>query len=285
MKRIPTRTPAIPLILASALALGLLIGCSGESDLLTPDAELVKTAPYDNAGTFQLTLIDAPVDFDDFILVLKGISAHRDCEDDLDGWYGLDIEPAEYHLLDLTNGVSALITDAELPAGTYNQIRLLLDEGNRVVIDGEEFDLFIPSGLASGFKIQHVFEIVEGQDYAATLDFDAARSVHLDGSGRYIMNPVVRVVEDASAGSISGMTFPAQALAMVWTVAGSDTVTTFADSSTGAFLLAALPTGTYNLTFTPTGDGPFVGANLIGVEVTAGNTTDIGTIMMMNVFK
>ena len=281
MKRIVVRNAGIATILVAALALGLLVGCSQDHDLLTPESQKVFTAPFENAGTFQLSLIDGPVDFDDFILVIKGISAHRASEDSLDGWYGMDIEPAEYHLLDLTNGVSALIADAELPAGTYNQLRLLLDEGNRVVVDGEEFDLFIPSGLKSGLKIHHVFEIVEGESYAATLDFDAARSVKVNGRGRYSMRPVVRVQEDTSAGHIIGMTVPVEALAMVWTVAGSDTVTTFADVETGAFMLSTLPVGTYDLNFVPTGEGPYTEVSMTGVEVTAGNTTDVGTVALM----
>jgi Domain of unknown function (DUF4382) len=270
-----------PLILTVALSIGLLVGCSDDNAPLTPDPDPVMSAPYDNAGTFQLTLIDGPVDFDDFILVIKGLSAHRASEDSLDGWYGIEIEPAEYHLLDLTNGVSALIADAELPAGTYNQLRLLLDEGNRVVVDGEEFDLFIPSGLKSGIKIHHEFDIVEGEDYAATLDIDAERSVKVNGRGRYRLSPRLRVQENDSAGCIIGLVSPVEAEAKVWTVAGTDTVSTFADVETGAFQLSALPAGEYTLNFTPTGDGPYIDAALVGVEVLAGQTTDIGTFMMI----
>ena len=281
MKQTHIRNAAIPMILASALVFGLLVGCSGDSDVLAPETELVKTAPYDNAGTFQLTLIDGPVDFDDFILVLRGVSAHRASEDSLDGWYGMEFEPTEYHLLDLTNGVGELIADCELPAGTYNQIRLLLADGNRIVIDGEEFDLIIPSGLKSGIKIHHVFEIVEGEDYAATLDFDAARSVQVNGKGRYSLKPVVRVQEDTSAGNIIGTVSPASAATTVWTTVGTDTVTTFADVDTGEFMLSTLPVGTYTLTFEPTASGPYSVVKLVGVEVTAGNTTDIGTILVL----
>ena len=281
MKRFSVRNISVPLILVVALGLGLLVGCSGDSDVLTPETELLKSGPYSNAGTFQLTLIDGPVDFEDFILVLKGISAHRASEDSLDGWYGMDIEPAEYHLLDLTNGVSALVADAELPAGTYNQIRLLLDEGNRIVVDGEEFDLFIPSGLKSGLKIHHVFEIVEGEDYAATLDFDTARSVKRNGKGRYSLKPVVRVQEDTSAGHIIGVIDPVEAEAMIWTVAGTDTITTYSDATTGEFMLSTLPVGIYGLNFVPTGEGPYTDISMPGVVVNAGETTDVGTVLML----
>lgn len=291
MKRTITRTVAIPLILISALACGLLIGCSGDNDPLVPVAEsvnpelanpeLVNPESYNNVGTFQLTLIDSPVDFDEFILVLRGISAHRASEDSLDGWYRMEIEPEEYDLLELVNGVSDLIADAELPEGTYNQIRLLLGEGNHVVIDGEKFDLIIPSGLSSGIKIHHVFEIVKGQEYRATLDFDAARSVKVDGRGRYRLKPVLRVQENDSAGNIIGSVTPPEAEVLIWTVAGADTVSAFADMETGEFMLSTLPAGNYILTLTPKGYGPYSEVNMPGVEVIAGDTTDVGEILVM----
>ena len=162
------RSAGFTLATAAVLTLGLLVGCSENSDPTDP--------VYEKAGTFQLTLIDAPVAFDDIVLVIQGISVHRASEDSLDGWYGMAVEPAEYHLLDLTNGISAMIADSDLPAGTYDRIRLLLARGNRVVVDGQEYRLFIPSGLKRGLKIKHEFEIVEGETYAATLDIDAARS-------------------------------------------------------------------------------------------------------------
>ena len=96
MKRIPIGTAGIPLILVLALTLGLLVGCSGNSEVLGPDEAVIKAAPYENTGTLKLNLIDSPVDFDDFILVLRGISAHRASGDSLDGWFKMEIEPTEY---------------------------------------------------------------------------------------------------------------------------------------------------------------------------------------------
>ena len=37
MKRIATRNAGIPMILVAALALGLMVGCSGDNDPLTPE--------------------------------------------------------------------------------------------------------------------------------------------------------------------------------------------------------------------------------------------------------
>ena len=281
MKKIATVSPYIPLILAGVLALGLLVSCSGDHDVLAPENSPAKAADFENSGTLKLSLINNPVDFDDFILVIRGISAHRASGDSLDGWFKMEIEPTEYHLLDLTNGVSALLAEMGLPAGTYNQIRLLLAEGNRIVVDGQEFDLFIPSGLTSGIKIHHVFEIIEGQEYSATLDFDADRSVKYNGRGRYSLKPVIRVQEDTSAGSIIGIIIPVEAETYVWTLVGTDTVSTYPDAVSGEFILASLPAGAYTINLKPTAPGPWMPIALTGVEVTAGNITDIGTFDMM----
>jgi hypothetical protein len=251
------------LLLAFALS-----GCS-DDDTTAPSA----------TGHLQLALVDAPVDFDDFVLEVLTVAVHRAEEDSLGGWYEVAADSALFHLLDLTNGVTAPLADAELPVGSYDKIRLILGAGNLVVIDGVEYELRVPSGMQSGLKINHDFEITEDEFYMATMDFDASRSIHITGHGTYMMRPVLRVQYEATAGVIHGMVDPASAVAVVMAVAGTDTITTFADVLSGAFRLMAVPEGLWDVTVTPTA-GDWLEVVVEDVSVTAGAHTDLGTIVL-----
>ena len=183
------------------------------------------------------------------------------------------------NLLDLTNGVTALLGDAELPAGQYDQIRLVLGDENVVVVDGVEHDLRVPSGRQSGFKIQHVFTIAEGETYAAILDIDAARSVHRTGHGQYMLRPVMRMHARARVAHIGGTVLPLAAAPLVWTVAGPDTVQTFADPLSGHFRLMALPEGTYDVHIEATAPG-WTDTLITGVTVAPMQPADLDTVTL-----
>ncbi len=93
------------------------------------------------------------------------------------------------------------------------------------------------------------------------------------------MRPVLRVHGMATVGSIAGVVDPAAAEAMVWTIAGDDTVQTFADPLTGAFKLMALQEGLYDVMVTPQADG-WLETSVLGVAVTARENTDLGTVVL-----
>lgn len=252
-------------------AIGLLAGCSSSEQISAPDSV--------GTGQFQLLLVDAPADFDDVILDVQGVSVHKASDDESCGWHDVGVAPAEFHLLELTNGLSALIGDANLPAGPYNQVRLLLGENNRVIAEGEEHELFVPASTVSGLKIQHEFHIEEEKAYAATMDIDASRAVHLAGDGTYILYPMLRIQANAEAGNVAGTIFPPSARALVWTTIGTETVSTYADPVTGGFQLSALPVGTYTVNIDPTVDG-FYGTVVVGVCVEAEVTANLGLLFL-----
>ncbi len=227
-----------------------------------------------------VALIDAPVDFDDVILDVRAVSVHITDEDSLGSWHAVSTDSVIIHLLDLTNGVSALIGDADLPAGTYDQLRLLLGGGNLVIVDVVEDELTVPAGHQSGLKIHHTFDITDGETYDATIDIDVARSVHRTGNDRYMMRPVIRVRPGTVSGCIAGTVEPLAAMALVTAVSSGDSVQTFADPVTGDFRLMALFEGTYELTFESLG-GVWQTATLADIEVTSANCTDIGTVTLI----
>lgn len=287
MKRIQTGILPCLILLGIGLPLVLAAGCSREPGPLAPDSS-AEPATVDQAGTLTIRLNDdstsalkSLVVYDDILLVLNGIAAHRATGDSLDGWYEMQFEPTEYSFRDLCSGVGALVTDATLPTGIYNQLRLLPGEGNRVVIGGEEFDLSIPAGLKSGIKLRYVFEIFAGEDYTATLEFDADRSVTQAGNGTYILRPVLRAIECIAAGAVTGFVNPANAAAKVWATCDGETIECFADLLTGQFILAGLPAGNHTVNFTPAPGTWYPSVAIMGVEVAAGETTDVGVVSLM----
>lgn len=138
-----------------------------------------------------------------------------------------------------------------LAPGRYTQLRLILGDGSYVVEGGERHDLSVPSGLQTGIKLIHPFDIEPEQICEITLDFDAARSIHVTGNGQHVLQPTIRCVWNAIAGAVTGTVLSAAAKSTVWTIAGGDTVSAFADSLTGGFRLSMLPAGSYDLRIDP----------------------------------
>lgn len=86
-------------------------------------------------------------------------------------------EPQEYDLLELQNGVTALLGDATVPAGQYAQLRLVVDSARLTLAGGFTFadgsttkSLKVPSGSQTGIKV----------NFAGTLDLTADADVVVD---------------------------------------------------------------------------------------------------------
>jgi len=249
-----------------AVVVGLFAyGCDLNSDLET------------GTGTMQVKMHDAPVDYDEVNIAVERVEVNRSGSDQ--GWVTIS-EPNEvYNILELVNGEFALLADAELETGTYQQIRLILSDNNTVVIDGESFKMTVPSGAQTGLKLNINAEIEEGIVYTLLLDFDANRSVVKRGAtNQYNLRPVIRATSEAISGNIAGTVSPVEARATVYALAGSDTLsTTFADTTSGEFTLVGLEKGSYTVSVEAREDG-FGSATEENVEVTIGETTALGEI-------
>jgi hypothetical protein len=161
-----------------------------------------------------------------------------------------------------------------IPAGQYNQVRLILDtsqSGNTtVVVDGTTYPLTIPSATGpsgfgnntsidagdgagtSGIKVNVGLTAVGGQTYGVVIDFNAAESILQTGNGQWKMKPVLIATALVTSGSISGtvkntagtgVVSNAQVVAMQGGVAINSGVT----DTNGNFQINALPAGSYTL--------------------------------------
>lgn len=231
-------------------------------------------------GTMLVKLHDNPADYDEVNIFVERVEVNNTAGDD--GWQTISEPNESFDILKLTNGEFEIIADAQLEAGTYPQIRLVVSrDQNTVVVDGVSHSLTVPSGAETGVKLNVNAEIEEGIQYVLLLDFDAGRSVVETGQAQtpgYILQPVIRATPEAITGNIGGVVSPVDARAAVYAIAGNDTLsTTYADELTGEFLLVGLEAGSYTVSAAAR-DGDYNPASVEDVDVTVGDTNDIGTI-------
>jgi hypothetical protein len=234
-------------------------------------------------GTISLKMTDAPGEFQAVNLSIIQVSAHLDGmgtegeSDSTGGWQVLRSDPMNVDLLSLRNGVFTTLAVAKVPAGHYTQIRLKLGPGSDVVIDGVAHPLTVPSGLQSGYKLVGEFDVPVNGLLELALDFDAARSIVLTGSGTYILKPTVRVMPFSTAGSIKGQVLPDSVATTVYAIQAPDTLGS-AVTSGGFFSVDVLPAGTYSLAFHPS--TAYRDTTLAGIVVTSGAATSVGTVQL-----
>ncbi|HWS74620.1 MAG TPA: DUF4382 domain-containing protein [Quisquiliibacterium sp.] len=217
-------------------------------------------------GTLRVSLTDAPAcGYDAVNVTVERVRVHQSASatggTSEAGWSEIVLSPPrKVDLLQLTNGVLFELGQVALPAGNYQQIRLVLADNssvplaNSVVPSGKaETPLDTPSGQQSGIKLQANVAVPAGETMDVVLDFDACRSVVKRGnSGQYNLKPVISVIPLVSAGAISGYV-PTGLLADGVTVtaqSGGTVVKATVPDPTGAFRLSPIASGTYNVVFT-----------------------------------
>jgi hypothetical protein len=145
-------------------------------------------------ATFYLT--DGPLEADNVSEVVISISKVE--VSGPEGWVVVkEYEtPQAINLLELQGGETFFLEETELASGQYNQVRLGLSSSGESAI---------PSGTQTGYKIVGGFSIPDGGITSVIIDFDVRKSVVKAGnSGKYILKPTLRLIEDANVGSIEG---------------------------------------------------------------------------------
>lgn len=228
-----------------------------------------------SAYPVAIKMTDAPGPYEKVFIDLQGV--------EITGSGGqtvtLNVKKGIYNLLDLSNGVSTLIATDTLETSTVEQIRLILGTNNSVTVNSVSYPLSTPSAEQTGLKLQVHQTLQQGILYTILLDFDANKSIVDLGNGGYKLKPVIRTIETAISGSITGKISPV-GLATVSAVNSTDPLLSFSTSvnANGNFTVMGLPPGTYDLTITPT--SPLLPVTKTSIIVTAGITIDIGTIAL-----
>ncbi|HAZ14951.1 MAG: hypothetical protein A2X86_21475 [Bdellovibrionales bacterium GWA2_49_15] len=174
--------------------LTITLGCSKEYT----EQAIIKRSAIGSGSNFHLALTDAPnPDIKQVFVNIDRVEVRVSQADKvitLTGAQGLGL----IDLLTLRNGVTLPLADFALTSNVeIQQIRFILkDSGNYLTnMDGSACLLKTPSQQQSGLKIiiPVKVSITEGKDYNLVVDFDALKSIVLQGNGGCLLKPVIKV--------------------------------------------------------------------------------------------
>jgi hypothetical protein len=212
-------------------------------------------------GTVRMSMIDAQCGYKNVWVNVRDVRIQRSptAGDNDGGWITIPVPggPKRVDLLALTNGTFLDLGGATVQAGTYEQLRLVLeDTGNEVVMDdglNTTHVLKTPSAQQSGLKIKAPYTVAANTTTDFLLDFDACKSIVVAGnSGQWILKPVVRLTPKFT-GAIEGFvgtgTLGTNTSVSAQLPTGEIYRTAIVDG-TGKFVLPYLESGTYTVVIT-----------------------------------
>jgi hypothetical protein len=142
-----------------------------------------KTAPI------QLLLTDKPADYDSVNVHIIGMQVK--INHDGEPWIPINVNDSIYNLLDLQNGITAVIAQDTIPIGVLKEVRFVLGSDNYVVVNGSSYPLITPSAEESGLKVK-IDKALNETLNIFTLDFDALLSIK-EETGTYRLSPVIKM--------------------------------------------------------------------------------------------
>jgi len=274
-------SPLRLLALGSALALAACGGGGGGDG----------SSSANNNGTLNVSMTDAPAcGFDHVFVTVDKVRVHTDPNADVNGtgWIDVTVSPARrIDLLSLTNGVLTTLGQTPLPAGTYQQIRLVLvangagASANSVVpTGGAEQPLDTPSAVQSGIKINRPFTVAPNTLSDLVLDFDACKSIVTRGNGTFGLKPVVTALPMVVSGAVTGVVASAPGAQVFAERSGVVVKATVADSN-GNFTLSPIEqsstAGTVDVVIVPASTAGRGTGIIRSVPIVAGGSTAVST--------
>lgn len=226
----------------------------------------------DKNATLQVMLTDSPADYDALLIDIQEVAIFTN----ENKWEIIPLErPGVYNLLDFKNGLDTILGSIELPAGSFSEMRMILGEQNSLIVNGESYQLMVPSGSSSGLKFKIKADLLEGVTYRFWIDFDAARSIVEKGNGQYTLKPVIRTFSEATSGSVKGFVIPAEAGAVVSIFNDTDTLGAVPEAD-GRFLIRGVPAGNYTVLFDAQSGSGYNDKTISGVNIENGVVKDLG---------
>jgi hypothetical protein len=248
-------------------SLRLALAAAGVMALAACDASETGPGGPGGDGKTAVFLTDAPFPFDriarvDIHITEIGLSPQADTSQGPPGWITAAEPDRSFNLLDLQNGITALLGEADIPPGQYRAVRVTFDPDRSGMTDTDGGHPLI--NWQSKGETPTLFGLVEeamaidenGEDIV--IDFDVGRSFLADGDG-FLFIPFLRAITKTGSGSIEGTLIHAEggapiAVAAVGVHYASDSssvlgplIATSRSSASGEFKASFLRPGRYTV--------------------------------------
>jgi len=238
----------------------------------------------DGTGRLSIKITDAPFPIDyieEATVTITKVELRSETESEDHPFITVFEGSKKFNLLDLRNGVVEELVDVEIPAGSYNLIRIYVEDAGIVVKDFGSYSVKVPSGSQTGIKmfIGPSLQVSGGLTAEVLLDFNLDKSFVLKGNLNspagikgFNFKPVIRAVNITTAGTIYGVVRDEGGNPILGAVVSIDLdeVEPAQTDEKGYYAFPGLPAGTYTLTAEAES---FTSASMEGVEVIAGNKT------------
>tara|TARA_R110001583_G_scaffold7533_4_gene37203 strand:+ start:3325 stop:4194 length:870 start_codon:yes stop_codon:yes gene_type:complete len=240
------------------------------------------TEPTEPTGTLSVKLTDAPMHYDQFMSASVTI-------DKIEIGNGANVNsmitimnaPMKFNLLELVNGITTTMANAEMPVGNYDLMRLYISSTEMVMKNGDSFtynmnrDGYSGNGMMQNgmmlnsnnrsvdITLNNALIISEGGMSEFLLDMDVDQSfmlegVNFTGSGPNMMMsmtgftfmPTMRFVDMSTSGTIHGNVhdtvgnLPNATISLMQN--GIIYTSTHSDAN-GDYALIGIPEGTYTI--------------------------------------
>jgi hypothetical protein len=183
------------LAFAATLALISIASCSSS----TNSSDAVNSGGMGNGVNFRVNLTDAPMmSMQAVNVTISAVRVHEsaDAASDAAGWREIPVTaPMPVDMLRI-QGVLYELCTATLPAGRYQQVRLVVRQNDgatppyhnsAMTMDGVVHPVAMPAEM----KIVHSFVVADATTTDLTLDLQVQQSMHQRGNGEYFMTPVI----------------------------------------------------------------------------------------------
>lgn len=248
----------------------------------------------DGMGRLTVRLTDAPFPYEEVdqanvtifkVEIRKASDEESEGEDEGSPFITLMNEDVRVNLLTLINGATEELADLEIPAGTYDLVRVYVKDANVVLKDGETYDLKVPSGAQTGIKVfvKPWITVSGGLSSDLLLDFDVSKSFVARGNisrpnfNGFIFKPVILASNTSTSGSLAGtvstlMDEMETGLGDVQiSVIAADTIYKSGQSGVdGDYLIEGILSGSYRAVAEKEG---YVSSDTVAVQVDVANIT------------
>ena len=271
----------------AALVIVLFAGCTDMEN----QNDQQKQLDGDQYGHLVIKLTDAPFPFEMIEAATVNIFKVEirqvcDCDEDEYPYIELPLpdDSNEFNLLELRNGITADLVEMGIEPGTYDLIRLYVDEAVLKVKDGDEYKVKVPSGEQTGIKIfmDPPLNVVSELTTEVVLDFNLEKSFVLKGNANtpagikgFNFKPVVKAVNNTTEGTLAGEVFDANTEALlpgvsVWIEQDETEVASTSTDELGYYAIPGITAGFYDAIAALDG---FYNDTVEGVQIVEGNLT------------